>query len=47
MIADPGDFLGDRREGPRDAARIQNGIDLHRKGGVPAVSGAVAGGGGK
>jgi pilus assembly protein CpaD len=47
MIADPGDFLGDRREGPRDAARIQNGIDMHRKGGVPAVSGAVAGGGGK
>jgi pilus assembly protein CpaD len=47
MIADPGDLLGDRKDGPRDAARIQNGIDMHRKGGVPAVSGAVAGGGGK
>ena len=47
MVADPGDFLGDRKDGPRDAARIQNGIDKHRKGGVPAVSGAVAVGGGK
>jgi pilus assembly protein CpaD len=47
MVADPGDLLGDRKEGPRDAARLQNGIDLHRKGGVPTVSGAVAGGGGK
>lgn len=47
MIADPGDLLGDRKDGPRDAARIQNGIDTHRKGGVPTVSGAVAGGGGK
>jgi pilus assembly protein CpaD len=47
MVADPGDFLGDRKDGPRDAARIQTGIDKHRKGGVPAVSGAVAVGGGK
>lgn len=47
MIADPGDLLGDRKDGGRDAARIQNGIDLHRKGGVPTVSGSVAGGGGK
>lgn len=47
MVADPGDFLADRKDGPRDAARIQTGIDKHRKGGVPAVSGAVAVGGGK
>jgi len=47
MVADPGDFLGDRKDGTRDAARIQNGTDKHRKGGVPAVSGAVAVGGGK
>ncbi len=47
MIADPGDLLGDRKDGPRDAARIQNGIDLHRKGAVPTVSGSVKAGGGK
>ncbi|MCA3693371.1 CpaD family pilus assembly lipoprotein [Aquidulcibacter sp.] len=47
MVADPGDLLGDRKDGPRDAARIQTGIDLHRKGGVPTVSGSVAAGGGK
>ena len=47
MVADPGDLLGDRKDGPRDAARIQNGIDMHRKGGVPTVSGSVAGGGSK
>jgi pilus assembly protein CpaD len=47
MVADPGDLLGDRKDGPRDAARIQNGIDMHRKGSVPAVSGSVAAGGGK
>lgn len=47
MVADPGDLLGDRKDGPRDAARIQTGIDLHRKGGVPTVSGSVAGGGDK
>lgn len=46
MIADPGDFLGDRRDTVRDAARLQNGIEQHRKGAVPTVSGAVATGGG-
>ena len=46
MVADPGDLLGDRRDQPKDAARGQNGVDAHRKGAVPAVSGAVAGGGG-
>ncbi len=45
MVADPGDLLGDRRDGPRDAGRIQVGIDKQRKGEVTAVSGSVAGGG--
>jgi pilus assembly protein CpaD len=45
MVADPGDLLGDRRDGPRDAGRIQVGVDKQRKGEVTAVSGAVAGGG--
>ena len=45
MVTDPGDLLGDRRDGPRDAGRIQVGIDKQRKGEVTAVSGAVAGGG--
>jgi pilus assembly protein CpaD len=45
MVADPGDLLADRRDGPRDAARIQGGVEKHRKGEVTAVSGSVAGGG--
>lgn len=45
MVADPGDLLGDRRDGPRDAGRIQVGVDAQRKGDVKAVSGSVAGGG--
>ncbi len=45
MVSDPGDLLADRRDGPRDAERIQGGIDKHRKGMVTTVSGAVAGGG--
>lgn len=47
MVADPGDLLGDRKDGPRDAARIQTGVDMHRKGAIPTVSGSVAGGGDK
>jgi pilus assembly protein CpaD len=45
MVADPGDLLADRRDGPRDAGRIQVGIEKQRKGEVATVSGAVAGGG--
>ena len=45
MVADPGDLLADRRDGPRDAGRIQVGVDKQRKGEVTTVSGAVAGGG--
>jgi pilus assembly protein CpaD len=45
MVADPGDLLGDRTDTTRDAARIQVGIDKHRKGDIPVVSGTVAGGG--
>jgi pilus assembly protein CpaD len=45
MVSDPGDLLGDRTDQSRDAARIQVGIDKHRKGDLPAVSGTVAGGG--
>lgn len=45
MVADPGDLLGDRTDPSRDAARVQVGIDKHRKGDIPAVSAAVAGGG--
>jgi pilus assembly protein CpaD len=45
MVADPGDLLGDRTDTSRDAARIQVGVDKHRKNDVPMVSGAVAGGG--
>lgn len=45
MVADPGDLLADRRDGPRDAGRIQVGVDKQRKGDVAKVSGSVAGGG--
>lgn len=45
MVADPGDLLGDRRDGPSEAARIQVGVEKLRKGELPKVSGAVAGGG--
>ena len=45
MVADPGDLLADRRDGPRDAGRMQVGVDKQRKGEVSTVSGAVAGGG--
>jgi pilus assembly protein CpaD len=45
MVADPGDLLGDRTDTTRDAARIQTGIETHRKGALPTVSGSVAGGG--
>lgn len=45
MVADPGDLLADRRDGPRDAGRIQVGVDKQRKGEVATVSGSVAGGG--
>lgn len=45
MVSDPGDLLADRRDGPRDAGRIQVGVDKQRKGEVTAVSGSVAGGG--
>jgi pilus assembly protein CpaD len=45
MVADPGDLLADRRDGPRDAGRIQVGVDKQRKGDVAAVSGSVKGGG--
>jgi pilus assembly protein CpaD len=45
MVSDPGDLLGDRTDTTRDAARIQVGIDKHRKGDIPVVSGTVAGGG--
>lgn len=45
MVADPGDLLADRKDGPRDAGRIQVGVDKQRKGEVPVVSGTVAGGG--
>lgn len=45
MVADPGDLLGDRADSKRDADRIQVGVDKMRKGVVPVVSGAVAGGG--
>jgi pilus assembly protein CpaD len=44
MIVDPGDLLGDRREPAKDAARIQTGVDLLRKGELKQVSGAVSGG---
>jgi pilus assembly protein CpaD len=44
MVADPGDLLADRRDGPRDAGRIQVGVDKQRKGEVAKVSGSVAGG---
>ena len=44
MVLDPGDLVGDRKDEPRDAARAQVGIDLHRKGELKQVSGAVAGG---
>jgi pilus assembly protein CpaD len=46
MIVDPGDFLADRKDAPKDGARLQKGLDMTRKGEVPKVSGAVAGGGG-
>jgi pilus assembly protein CpaD len=45
MVTDPGDLLADRRDGPRDAGRIQVGVDKQRKGEVSTVSGSVAGGG--
>lgn len=45
MVSDPGDLLADRRDGPRDAERMQVGIDKQRKGAVPVVSGTVGGGG--
>lgn len=45
MVSDPGDLLGDRTDTTRDAARIQVGVDKHRKGEVTTVSGSVAGGG--
>lgn len=45
MVADPGDLLADRRDGSRDAGRIQVGVDKQRQGTIPAVSGTVAGGG--
>lgn len=45
MVADPGDLLADRRDGPRDAGRIQVGVEKQRSGSVTAVSGSVKGGG--
>jgi pilus assembly protein CpaD len=45
MVADPGDLLGDRTDPTRDAARIQTGVDKHRKGDIPQVSAAASGGG--
>lgn len=45
MVADPGDLLADRKDGPRDAGRIQVGVDKQRKGEVSTVSSSVAGGG--
>lgn len=47
MLADPGDLLGDRREGPRSAERAQVGTDKYRKGEVEQVSGTIASGGGQ
>ncbi len=44
MVIDPGDLIGDRKDQPRDAARAQVGIDLHRKGELKQVSGSVKGG---
>jgi pilus assembly protein CpaD len=45
MVADPGDLLGDRTDQSRDAQRIQVGVDKLRKGDIPQVSAAAAGGG--
>jgi pilus assembly protein CpaD len=45
MVSDPGDLLGDRRDGPSEAARLQVGVEKLRKGEIPVVSGSVAGGG--
>jgi pilus assembly protein CpaD len=47
MLADPGDLLGDRGEAPKDAERIQVGVDKLRKGEIEQVSGSVGGGGGQ
>lgn len=44
MVADPGDFLGDREIDKDDAARTQVGIEKYRKGELPEVSGTVSGG---
>jgi pilus assembly protein CpaD len=43
MLADPGDLLGDRAEPPKDAERIQPGVDARSKGQIKGVSGAVGG----
>ncbi|MEK7661544.1 MAG: CpaD family pilus assembly lipoprotein [Pseudomonadota bacterium] len=44
MVVDPGDLIGDRREGVTDAQRPQVGIEALRKGELKQVSGAVSGG---
>jgi pilus assembly protein CpaD len=45
MVADPGDLLGDRTDSAREAARVQVGVEKYRKGDIPQVSAAAAGGG--
>jgi|APTNR8051073442_1049403.scaffolds.fasta_scaffold00318_30 pilus assembly protein CpaD len=44
MVVDPGDLIGDRREGATDAQRPQVGIEALRKGELKQVSGSVSGG---
>jgi pilus assembly protein CpaD len=43
MVADPGDLLGDRTDKPKDASRIQVGVDKYRKDTVTEVKAAVGG----
>lgn len=43
MVVDPGDLAGDRREEPRDAQRMQVGIEAHRQGSLEKSSGSVGG----
>jgi pilus assembly protein CpaD len=43
MVADPGDLLGDRTDKPRDASRIQVGVEKYRKDVVTAVKAGAGG----
>jgi pilus assembly protein CpaD len=44
MLVDPGDLLGERRDGAADADTLQRGVDQARAGELPKASGTISGG---